>query len=336
MYQYKPSARTAQTKVQQIVHTIIMDIEKGLLEKNAQLPSINDFSRQYAVARDTVEKSYKELKAQGYIASVASKGYFVVGKKEAKLRILFVLNKVSSYKKFVYESFLQTIGEDVIVDIQVHHYNPKTLRDIIENNLGKYHYYVIMPHFFHHVKKEEYLDIIKKIPGEALVLLDKAVPEMKQDHIAVYQDFKQDIYEALVSALDLLEKYKRLSIVFPSHSNHPMEIVEGASYFCVEQRKSLSVIDSIDREDLSPGTAYIVTSESDLAKLLKKIKGSGLELGKDVGVISFNETELKDLLDITVITTDFEEMGRTAARLILSNQISQLRNPFRMIRRKSL
>jgi DNA-binding transcriptional regulator YhcF (GntR family) len=336
MYQFKPSAKTAQTKVQQIVHTIIMDIEKGVLEKNAQLPSINDFSRQYAVARDTVEKSYKQLKEQGYIASVASKGYYVVGKQEAKLRILFVFNKISSYKKSVFESFLQTLGEDVRVDIQVHHYNPKLLKEIIDNNLGKFHYYVIMPHFFHHVKKEEYLDSIKQIPGGALVLLDKAVPELKDNHIAVYQEFKQDIYEALLSALDLFEKYKRLSIIFPTHSNHPMEIVEGASHFCVEQRKSLSVVDSVDREDLMPGTAYIVIAESDLAKLLKKIKGSGLELGKEIGVISFNETELKDLLDITVITTDFEEMGRTAANLILSNKVSQLRNPFRMIRRKSL
>ena len=336
MYQFKPAARTAQTKVQQIVHTIIMDIEKGILAKNTQLPSINDFSRQYAVARDTVEKSYKQLKEQGYIASVASKGYYVLGKQESKLRILFIFNKISTYKKSVFEGFLQILGEHSRVDFQVHHYNPKLLKEIIENNLGKYHYYVIMPHFFHHVKTEEYLQVIKQIPGDALVLLDKAVPELQENHIAVYQDFKQDIYDALLSALDLFEKYKRLCIIFPSHSNHPMEIVEGASYFCVEHRKSLAVVDSIEREELVAGTAYIVISESDLAKLLKRIKLTGLELGKDIGVISFNETELKDLLDITVITTDFEGMGRTAANLILEKSVSRLRNPFKMIRRKSL
>jgi DNA-binding transcriptional regulator YhcF (GntR family) len=336
MYQFKPAVNGAQTKVQQIVYTIIMDIEKGVLEKNAQLPSINDFSRQYAVARDTVEKSYRLLKKEGYIASVASKGYFVLGKKDTKLRILFVFNKVSSYKKNIFESFIQTLGDRARVDIQVFHYNPKLFKEIIENNLGRYHYYVIMPHFFHHTRKEEYLSVIRQIPKEALVVLDKGLQELKENHITVYQDFKQDIYDTFSSALDLFEKYKRLCIIFPTHSNHPLEIVEGTSHFCVRQQKLLSVIDTVEREELQAGTAYIVISESDLAKLLKKIKSSGMVLGKDIGVISFNETELKDLLDITVITTDFEEMGRTAANLVLSKKAVQLRNPFKMIRRHSL
>jgi DNA-binding LacI/PurR family transcriptional regulator len=41
-------------------------------------------------------------------------------------------------------------------------------------------------------------------------------------------------------------------------------------------------------------------------------------------------------LSITVITTDFEAMGRTAASLLLDQKRVKVKNPFRMIRRDSL
>jgi DNA-binding LacI/PurR family transcriptional regulator len=55
-----------------------------------------------------------------------------------------------------------------------------------------------------------------------------------------------------------------------------------------------------------------------------------------VGIISFNETILKDLLEITVISTDFEAMGQTAAHMLLNKEPQQVKNPFHMIVRKSL
>lgn len=66
------------TKVEQIAQAIKSDIKKGLLKKDHQLPSINKFSRQYLVARDTVEKAYQILKNEGYVSSVKGKGYFVI------------------------------------------------------------------------------------------------------------------------------------------------------------------------------------------------------------------------------------------------------------------
>jgi single-stranded DNA-specific DHH superfamily exonuclease len=59
-------------------------------------------------------------------------------------------------------------------------------------------------------------------------------------------------------------------------------------------------------------------------------------LGVDVGIISFNETVLKELLDITVITTDFELMGKNAGELILNPTCKQIKNPFKMIKINSL
>jgi DNA-binding LacI/PurR family transcriptional regulator len=47
---------------------------------------------------------------------------------------------------------------------------------------------------------------------------------------------------------------------------------------------------------------------------------------------------MKEILEggITVISTDFEQMGRTTGRLILERAKEQLANPTGLIRRKSL
>lgn len=65
------------TKVQQIVDKITNDIDRGVLSKDDKIPSINEFSRSHAVARETVEKAYIQLKVKGYIVSVRGIGYFV-------------------------------------------------------------------------------------------------------------------------------------------------------------------------------------------------------------------------------------------------------------------
>lgn len=125
-------------------------------------------------------------------------------------------------------------------------------------------------------------------------------------------------------------------LVFPKYSHHPSELTEGVLQCCLEQQKGFSVVHDVLGDVLQAGTAYIVLTESDLALLIKKVRKTDYVLGRDIGIISFNETVFKELLDITVITTDFEEMGRSAAQMILSGEIKQIKNPFKLIRRSSL
>ena len=131
-------------------------------------------------------------------------------------------------------------------------------------------------------------------------------------------------------------KYKKLDVILPKYRNHPAEIINGVAEFCAAYKMKTSVVENSENGKPSAGTAYVVTSETDLAKLIKRIRKTKLVIGKDIGILSYNETELKDLLDITTITTDFEAMGKTAANLILKKEYKQLINPFRMIRRGSL
>jgi DNA-binding transcriptional regulator YhcF (GntR family) len=335
MYRVRLQENHPVSKVQQIVSAIAQDVEKGLLKRGEKLPSINQFSEQNAVARDTIEKAYKQLKSTGYVASSPSRGYFVVGKDQKKLKVLLVFNRLSSFKKIIYEALLETFGKRARVDLHIHHYDPRLLREILQANLGRYDYYIIMPHFFSTADPEEYLSVLRMIPSHQLVLLDKK-EEALHGVRSVYQDFRNDIYEALNASAALLAKYKSISLVFPKDTHHPKGIIEGVAAFCKEKKLLFRQIDCLGGEVLKRATVYIVTEEEDLANLLKVVRNANLKLGQEIGIISFNETVFKELLDITVVSTDFVEMGRRTAQLILERKETTYKNHFQVIRRGSL
>jgi len=336
MYKLQLNPNDKTPKYKQIVRSIITDIERVVLKKNDQLPSISELSEEYYLARDTVEKAYRELKEQGFITAVQGKGFYINGKEHNKMRILLIFNKLSSYKKLIYYAFLKVLGDKASVDLQIHHYNARIFDEIIEKSLGKYNYYVIMPHFFPETEKPAALKTIEKIPAEELVILDKDLPDYQKPVLSVYQDFENDIFDALESANDLLEKYQRMVLIFPSDGNYPKEIVTGFRFFCINSKKEYAIKENAFDEIPQPKTAYVVVEETDLADLIKKTRQTNYELGQDIGIVSFNETTLKELLEITVITTDFETMGRTAAALLLDKKQIKVKNPFYIIRRKSL
>ncbi|GAB4020394.1 GntR family transcriptional regulator [Spirosoma sp. KCTC 42546] len=332
--QFNPKDKTP--KYKQIVQSVITDIERGVLKNNEQLPSISELSVEYYLARDTVEKAYRELREHGYITSVQGKGYYVQANAAPKLKILLIFNKLSSYKKIIYYSFLKALGDKATVDLQIHHYSACHFQEIIEKNLGKYNYYVVMPHFTQDLDKADYMKVLDSIPTNELVLLDKDVSGLAGSALSVYQNFDKDICEALENAQDLLMKYSRMVLILPSDGNYPTEIAHGFRSFCVNYRKDFCIKENATNESLQAGTAYVVIEETDLSEVVKKVRQANYELGHEIGIISFNETTLKELLNITVITTDFEAMGFTAASLLLDHKRIKVKNPFYMIRRGSL
>ncbi|MGK7397666.1 MAG: GntR family transcriptional regulator [Candidatus Cyclobacteriaceae bacterium M3_2C_046] len=331
------NATSKTPKYKQVINTILADIEQGILKYGEKIPSINETAESYYLSRDTVEKAYNELRSRGIITSVRGKGYYVASLETSfKLKVFLLLNKLSAHKKTVYYSFIEALGERATVDLHIYHYNIDTFKTLIENNLGDYHFYVIMPHFKN--KDEGLLDVINHIPREQLIVLDKDIDGIRGDYTAVYQDFERDIFQALQQGEDLFKKYKKVKLVFPKTTIHPAEIVKGFIIFSKVSELEYKVIDSMEAESIHPGEAYVVIEETDLVDLIKKCREQNLVIGKDVGIVSYNETPVKEVLadGITVISTDFAEMGRKAAELVLDKRNEKIRNPFKFIRRNSL
>jgi len=322
----------------QIVDSIMAAVRDGDLKRDQQIPSINELSEQYLLSRGTVEKAYKELREKKVIVSVKGKGYFINRTDLViPLRILLLFNKISNYKKQVYNTFVQSLGDSVFVDLHMHHHSVPLFENLITNHLGDYDYYVIMPHFYDH--PEDVLRIIRQIPAEQLILLDKELPALQGNYSAVYQDYERDINEALYKALPSLKKYENLVFVNPSINPYPEEIKKGFQYFCRMQDFNYSVIEGVEMyTPVKKGQAYIIIEESDLVNLVKICRNNKLEIGKDVGIVSYNETLLKEILldGITVISTDHEQMGATAAKIVMEKTHEKVKNPFMLILRNSL
>jgi hypothetical protein len=154
----------------------------------------------------------------------------------------------------------------------------------------------------------------------------------------VYENFEKDIFEALKLAGAQLKKYKTLKLVFPSYTYFPVEILKGFQFFCREYHFNSKVVHKIEDEIIEEGDAYINLMEDDLLVLLEKIKLTTLRVGKDIGIISYNETPWKRFLleGITTISTDFKKMGEMAAEMILNGKREHLEVPFALILRNSL
>lgn len=325
-------------KYLQVINSISFAIKKGELRKGDKIFSINEFSNEYFLSRDTVQKAYYILEERGVIAATRGKGFYIQQTDiETKFRILLLFNKISNYKKQVYNSFIETLGNNAVVDLKIHHSSAKVLEELLTNNLADYNYFVIMPHFYEDAT--EAYKLISQIPPEKLIILDKDLCYCNSNYTAVYQDFKNDIVEALESGLSVINKYNELILVFPKMVSYPPEIVTGFKNFCFQNNFSNQVIREIKPvTEVTKGTAYIVIEETDLVQLIKHCNSKKLKPGKDIGIISYNETPLKEILidGITVLSTDHAKMGETAARLILENRKEKIKNPFTLILRKSL
>lgn len=329
-------SRRKEPKSKQIINSVCEAIKKETLEIGERLPSLNKISFELDVSKDTVQRAYIGLCERGIIESVPGKGFYVKAKpSDSALKILLVFNKLTAYKKIIYNVFMRTMNTQASVDFHVHDYDPQSFENIIKSHLDRFDYYVIMPFFYHYDKK--IVDIFKLIPKDKLVLVNKDVQFLDYKYPVIYEDFENDICEALLPALNEIRTYNRVVLVYPLDPKSNSEIISGFERFCKtyqlphEIRIGMSEINPTQKE------LYIITDDDDLAEFIKLCRDKNLGIGNDVGIISYNETVLKEVLaeGITVISTDFAYMGEKLAWLILSKQKIKIKNPFRMIRRKS-
>lgn len=322
-------------KYEQLVNEIIRHIRAKRLLLDDKLPSINDICDNFEVSRDTVVIAYNELKSRGIISPRHGKGFYVSSNSiRSKLKIFLLFDVMNSYKEELYRSFVNSLGPNYQVDIFFHYYNLKVFAQLINNNINKYGHYVIMPHFNEDVSK-----IVNVIPAAKLLIIDKDIESLDKGYAAIYQDFETDIYETLTEAKSLLQKYTNIKFI----TNHSFQFIpdgmkKGFYSFCRESGIKHKVYESISTSQPEKGDVLFVVSEHDLIDILKVAQEKGWELGHDIGVLSYDETPLKQILagGISVISTDFRKMGETSANMIKNKIFEKVKNPHLLITRKSL
>jgi DNA-binding transcriptional regulator YhcF (GntR family) len=316
----------------QIIQSIYRDIDNGILEKDDVLPSVNKISEVFSLARGSVFSAYNDLRASGIIDSIPGKGYFVksTDTKQNK-RIFLLFSTFTPYKETLFNALLNSLPQNCTLDIYFHHHSIKMFEALIREQAGYYNTFIIMPEI-----NPATSAILSKLDPKNTFLLDVGFKEYKKEYPGVYQNFEKDIYSILVSNKKLISKYKRLFLIFPE-AVHTKDIIAGFNKFSKTKTITTSVISKFNTEDVKKQDAFIVIDDNDLVEIVKLAKLENWQLGKDIGVISYNETNLKTVIGngITTITTDFEKMGNTMAKMIITGQPETVENPFVMIDRQS-
>lgn len=328
---------SSKPKYQQLIDGIIDGINSGLLEHGKQLPSINKVASEFNMARMTVTKAYDDLREKGLISSHHGKGFYVssTNTKNA-LRVFILMDALTPYKEILYESIIQHLGEDVSHNLFFHYHDIELFEELITNNLGKYNHYIILPHFNKSVAK-----IVSKIPKDKLLVLDINIKEFSDDYSILYQNFESNIYQGLSSSLEKVKKYQQINLVLSSKSFQytPDGIIQGFTQFCTENNLEFDIIPDLDDDyELQLNQAYIVFREYDLIKMINWTTKHKLKVGKDIGIISYDDTPLKEIIaeGISVISNDFKKMGERAAEMIIQREKGRESNEFYFIDRGSL
>ncbi|RZJ68766.1 MAG: GntR family transcriptional regulator [Flavobacterium sp.] len=319
-------------KYKQIIASLEKAIGNGILVKGDRLPSVNKVCLEFTLSRDTVLLAYEELKKRGIILAIPAKGYYVKSTEiSIREKIFLLFDELNSFKEDLYNSFLESVGKDVQVDISFHHFNSKMFAKLIDDSNGNYTKYVIMP-----ANVENAAEAISHLPSTEVFILDQTSAELSK-YPAVYQNFVSDMYNALKKGKSRLDQYGKFVLIFPGF-REPLGMREGFLNFCNDFVVDHEVISEFDGRNIAHGEVYIIPNDRDLVRVIEQSKKQRFEAGNDFGIISYNETPLKKVVGdgITTISTDFEAMGKVMAKLIFDGKKKQIENKCALIMRNSL
>jgi DNA-binding transcriptional regulator YhcF (GntR family) len=318
------------SKIKALVDGISNAIMQGQLKPGDNLPSINEASADYKISRDTVFKAYKKLKSRGIIDSSPMKGYFVTGEVN---HVLILLDTYSSFKQNLYHRLVANLPDNYKVDLIFHQYNEHLFETIIHDSIGRYSMYVVM-----NFSNDKLSDSLKSIPVNKLLLLDFGNFE-KSEYSYICQDFNESLYNCLNEGKPLLQKYKKLTFVFPEEVCHPISAIDYFIKFCTENKFDYE----IQRKEsewagVEYGNAYLCILSEDLVKVIKSADAAELIIGSDIGLIAYNDHPILEVIKngISSISIDFGLMGEKAATYITTKQPIQEYLPTELILRNSI
>lgn len=323
----------------QICQQVRQLIRDGQLQPGQLLPSLNQLAIMLAISRETTKKAYNQLLREGLLIAQQGKGIFVAGRRETdKKEILLILDKQSVYNQILVQAFQDTLQDSVHITILLHSQNLDVLDYYLNQHLDRYDYYVISPHFPLDARSQaRAAKLLRRIPNRKLIMVDNWIQDVPGNYGVVYQDFRQDAYAGLSEGK--ADIGKRIKVMVLPQSLYGQIILESVYDFARENGVEVSVSGTVP-EHLEKGDVVLVLNsqlDSGLALLARRIGELGLQPGRDVRIIAYNEFPLNEVVlgGLTTLSTDFPAMGRTAAEMVRSGILHKVHNPFHLVRRST-
>ena len=325
----------------QLLHQFENAIHDGSLVTGELLPSMNDLSASTGISKETVKKTYGLLREKRLIVPKQGKGFYVADlSADARPLVLVLFDKLSIYKQILFNSFAATLGNRAEVNILTHNQNLDLFEYYLDTYLDQYDYYVITPHFpLDEASQKRAVKLISRIPNPKLIMADRLQPGFPGNFGAVYQDFENDIYYGLTQGLDRRTETSVLKVITLPTSLYGGCIRKGIERFCAEHAVPVEFL-TAPPEKVAKGETYLILNsqlDAGLVDLARRIQAQGLRIGTDVRIISYNEFDMNELVlgGLTTVSTDFQQMGRLAAEMILEKRLTKVHCDFRMTRRST-
>ena len=326
----------------QVISQIEQKIISGEYAPGFLLPSMNELSAELEISKETIKKAYTILRDKGVIEPRQGKGFYVCGvENERPLRILLLFDKLSSYKQVLFHSFMDKIGDDAEVTIRIHNQNLDVFEFFIDEDVDHFDYYVVTPHFSLDASSQKrMLKLLKRFPNRKLILVDRMVDELQGNFGAVYQDFSKDISLALSEGLDKLKTFSKLNVLTMPNSLYSASIRTSIQDFCSQTGLPVEFHTGVKGDMIRKNEVYLLLNsqhDTGLLTLSRIAKEQGLVIGEDISVISYNDSPINEIIldGLTAVSTDFRQMGETAADMILTRNLSKVKCDFRLIRRST-
>ena len=326
----------------QIIDQITDKINSGELNDGDQMPSMNVLASDLQISKETIKKAYNILRHKGMIDSKQGKGYYVLKNKDPHIKILLLFDKISTYKQVLYSSFASNIGDDVEITIRLHNQDIDLFEQFIDENIDHFDYYIITPHFpLEKDVQKRVKKLLRKIPNRKLIVLDRYIETITGNYGLVYQDAEQDVIIGLNQGLDDIKRYNKLKILSMPGSLYASLLSKGIVKFCSENRIDHKFFYNTSHPDLiQKGDLFLILNSQldvELIEIARVAKTREFKIGKDIGIISYNDSPINEIVlnGLTVLSTDFEQMGRLAAQMIREKELKKIKCNFRLIRRST-
>lgn len=337
---FKIDTKSKESIYKQLVAQVERAIHDGHIQAGEHIPSMNELAARLDISRETVKKAYGILVEKRLIVPKHGKGFYAADMQAGgHPQILVIFDKFSVYKQILFNAFSESLSGNAEVTIVNHNQSLDLLEYYLDNYLDDFDYYVVTPHFpLDKASQARAVKQLSRIPNRKLIMLDRLQPEYPGNNYgAVYQDFENDIYDGLSQGIASCRSIGSLRVITLPTSLYGSCICKGVDRFAKEHRIPVEYLISAPKDIHSGDTFLVLNSQLDagLVSLAHVIEDAGLRIGTDVFIISYNESEMNELVlgGLTTVSTDFAQMGRTAADMILNRHLHKIHCPFRMNKR---
>jgi len=321
-------------KSEAFADAIISAIKDKKISLGDPLPSINDIIDELHLSRKTIYTGYSNLRELGIVGARERVGYYLASENtNRKLRILFIVSNLSPYLKELYDALSEKLEKTAKIELYSHSANPKTFRTILKDSIDHFDK-IVVSGFRHPGFQQE----VKKIPPEKLILFSRDGGYDKAENFFL-QDFFQGTYNALLKEQESLTRYNTFFLLYnESDKNFPPGIIKASQKICKELGLEYFHVNSFKEIPDFRKSVFLVIDDCDLVGILELIEEKNLKLGKEAGIISYNETAIKRVIrqGITTISVDFSKLGEMIANSILLSEKRQVFLETKLIKRQSL